>query len=88
MITVTTGYIYISQSGLKNTTDLGGCKNWATPEQNWTFSVETTGNSLSIRGVSFYTVEEEKISEKMLDSYQEWKEGESYVIPKLSITVA
>ena len=23
----------------------------------------------------------------MLDSYQEWKEGESYVIPKLSITV-
>ena len=87
MITVTTGYIYIGQSGWKNTTNLGGCKNWATTEQNWTFSVETTGDSLSIRGVSFFTVEEEKISEKMLDSYQEWKEGESYVIPKLSITV-
>ena len=49
----------------------------ATTEGSLTFSVDTTGNSFSIRGVSFFTVEKEKIFEKMFDSHQELKEGET-----------
>ena len=37
--------------------------------------------------MSFFTVEEEKIFEKIFDSDQEWKEGENFTLPKLNITL-
>ena len=72
--------------------DLGDCKNWATKEESLTFSVdaveeEEEGSSLSIGGVSFFTVEEQKIFEKIFDSIDEWKEGENYNMSKLNITL-